>query len=273
MATMLWSLNGVFMPLLRSPTRLNLNVPTIEPMHVAFYRVFFAGLVLVPTLRRADISWRWGMLFAAGCFAAMNLTFTLALAQGDVASTLFLQYTAPAWLYLASVYVLGDAPNRRGFRAVLIALLGVIVIVGGGWSNDQIGVMLLALASGVTYAGVLLGIGRLRGVSPRWLTVVNLLSSALVLLPFAVMLSQPSLPQLAALMIFGGLQLGLPYWLMARGLRSVGPQEAGILTLAEPLLSTLWAYLVGGQVPSRWTALGGVLILAALAYQYWPRRK
>ena len=85
-------------------------------------------------------------------------------------------------------------------------------------------------------------------------------------------LPMPSAKQLAVLAIFGGIQLGLPYWLMARGLKSVTPREAGTLTLAEPLLSTLWAYLVGGQVPTTWTVIGGVLILAALLYQYAPRR-
>jgi len=38
--------------------------------------------------------------------------------------------------------------------------------------------------------------------------------------------------------------MGLPYWLMARGLRTVSAQEAGTITLLEPLLNPLWAYLV-----------------------------
>jgi DME family drug/metabolite transporter len=69
-------------------------------------------------------------------------------------------------------------------------------------------------------------------------------------------------------------QMGLPYWLVARGLRSVSPQEAGAITLLEPLLNPLWAYLVspeteGLKLP---TLLGGALILGGLAWRYWPRR-
>jgi DME family drug/metabolite transporter len=274
LATLLWSLNGFFMPLLTSATPLGLHVPPVEGMHVCFFRAFFAGLVLAPTLRRSDIAFRRPMLFTAGCFAVMNLSFVLAMAKGGVASTLFLQYTAPAWLYLASVFLLREPPSARNRRAVILALTGVIIIVAGGWGSNQLPAMGLGVLSGVTFAGVLLGLRFLRHVSSTWITVVNLLTAAAVALPFLLLegLPMPAGRQLVVLAVFGGVQLGLPYLLMARGLQSVSPREAGTLSLAEPLLSTLWAYLIGGQVPTRWTLLGGLLILAALLYQYAPRR-
>ena len=57
-AALLWSLSGVFVPLLRSETRLGLHVPEVLPWHIAFFRVFFAGAVLVPLLKRRDVAWR-----------------------------------------------------------------------------------------------------------------------------------------------------------------------------------------------------------------------
>jgi drug/metabolite transporter (DMT)-like permease len=79
---------------------------------------------------------------------------------------------------------------------------------------------------------------------------------------------------LAWLFLFGAVQMGLPYWLMARGLRAVGPNEAGTLTLLEPLLNPVWAYLVSPATerPKPATLVGGALILAGIAYRYWPRR-
>jgi DME family drug/metabolite transporter len=54
----------------------------------------------------------------------------------------------------------------------------------------------------------------------------------------------------------------------------VSPQEAGVITLLEPLLNPLWAYLVAPETeaPTMYTLLGGVCILGALAWRYWPRR-
>jgi drug/metabolite transporter (DMT)-like permease len=64
--------------------------------------------------------------------------------------------------------------------------------------------------------------------------------------------------------------MGIPYWLVARGLRSVSPQEAGTITLLEPILNPLWAFLVVAEVPSKFELVGGGFILGALAWRYWP---
>ena len=96
----------------------------------------------------------------------------------------------------------------------------------------------------------------------------------LLLLPLVLVLAPPAptAAQWALLLFFGAVQMGLPYFLVARGLRSVSPQEAGTITLLEPLLNPLWVYLVVGETPSPWTLAGGALILGALAWRYWPRR-
>ena len=60
---------------------------------------------------------------------------------------------------------------------------------------------------------------------------------------------------------------------MACGLRGVTSQEAGTLTLLEPLLVPVWAYLTSGEVPGWPTFVGGSLIGAALVWQYWPEKE
>ena len=46
-----------------------------------------------------------------------------------------------------------------------------------------------------------------------------------------------------------------------------------MITLLEPLLNPLWSYLVADEVPASESYLGGALIVAALAWRYWPRGK
>jgi DME family drug/metabolite transporter len=273
-AAVLWSLSGAFKSVLTHPTPLGLHEPPVDPAQIAFYRVLFAGLVLVPTLRRTDISFRPAMVGMVLTFAAMNALFIRALTLGTAANAIFLQYTAPLWLYLAGIWWLGERPERRSTVAVAVGMLGVAVIVSGGWSGERLDVITLALASGVAYAGVLICLRVLRGESSRWLTVLNHLGSAVVLLPDAARFGLPTTSQLAWLFLFGAVQMGLPYWLMARGLRSVSPSEAGTLSLLEPILNPLWAYLVspGDERPGIRTWVGGLLILSGIAYRYWPTR-
>jgi DME family drug/metabolite transporter len=276
LAAVFWSLSGAFTRLLTHDAALTLGPEPVSGLSIAFFRAFFGGLVLLSTVRRMDVSFRRLMLLAMVFFAVMNATFVLAMAWGKSSNAILLQYTAPMWMYLASVWWLGEKPDRRSSWSLLIGLLGIAVILVGGWNDAQLGIILIALVSGFTYAGVLVCLRVLRDVSPRWLTVVNHLSAALVLVPVLYWLGWQALTpaQLVVLLVFGTVQMALPYWLVARGLRIVSPQEAGTILLLEPLLNPVWAFFVAParETPSLFTLLGGACILGALAWRYWPRK-
>lgn len=272
LAALLWSTSGAFTKVLTLPTAFHLDQPPIRSDLIACCRVLFAGLVLVPTLRRSDLTFRPMMIVTAGCFALMNYTFVRALALGTAANAIVLQYTAPMWMFLACVWLLGEKADRRGFVALWIGLTGIAIILWGGWNERELPIIGVALVSGAAYAGVMIGLRVMRSASPRWLTVVNHLTSGLVLVPFVWHLPTPTAGQLVVLFIYGAVQMAIPYWLVARGLKTVSPQEAGTITLLEPLLNPLWAYLVSGEQPHWYTFAGGAFILGALAWRYWPRK-
>jgi drug/metabolite transporter (DMT)-like permease len=285
-AAVLWSLSGLFTRLLQHPSALDLNEPRLTPLQIAFFRALFAGLFLVPMLRPRDVRFRPLMPVMVGLFAAMNALFISAIALGTSANAILLQNTAPFFVYLVSVFVLGEPPDRRSLHALLIGMVGMVVIVaGGGELGARFDVMLMGLGSGVTYAGIILCLRYLRDEASQWLIVQNHLGSATCLATAVLLangftfwvawLTAPSGRQLAFLAVFGSIQMGLPYFLFARGLRSVSPQEAGAITLLEPVLNPLWAYLIAPETdtPTVYTAVGGVLILGALGYRYMPRQK
>jgi drug/metabolite transporter, DME family len=275
LAAILWSLSGGFTKFLTGVMVQQHGFDEVSALQIAFYRVLFAGLVLAPGLRRADLAFRPAMLIMALAFAAMNALFVSAMALGTAANAILLQYTAPMWMYLASISWLGERPERRSTIALLIGMMGIAVIIVGGWDGGQLVTIVIALGSGVTYAAVLIFLRLLRGLSPLWLTVWNHLLGALVLLPLIWNEPLPAWQQYVVLFLFGSIQMGLAYWLVARGLRVVSPQEAGAITLLEPLLNPVWAYLVWSktETPPLVTYIGGALIVGALAWRYWPRAK
>jgi len=285
LAAVLWSLSGLLTRLLQNPTALDLNEPRLTPLQIAFFRALFAGLFLVPLLRPRHIRFRPLMPVMVGLFAAMNALFISAIALGTSANAILLQNTAPLFVYVVSVNLLGEPSDRRSLYALFIGLAGMIVIVAGsGQIGGRFDVVLMGLGSGVTYAGIILCLRYLRDEAPQWLVVQNHLGSA-VCLAVAVLLfngtafwldwlSAPTGRQLVFLVFFGSIQMGPPYWLFARGLRSVHPQEAGAIILLEPLLNPLWAYLISPETdtPPATTWVGGMLIIGALAYRYSPNR-
>jgi len=274
-AGVLWSLSGIFVKTLTTPTSLHLHEPMVDAGTMAFYRVLFAGLALSPGLIRVTAPRpSRALFFMVASFAIMNLLFVRAMAQGTAAGAILLQYTAPVWLLLASTFWLGEHADRRDVLLLCGGLIGIIVLVAGNWADSKPSIVACALGSGITYAGVLLGLRFLHTEAAVWLTVCNFFGSAIVALPLVLSQPVPRPPQLLWLALFGVVQLALPYWLMARGLRYVSSLEAGLLTLVEPVLNPLWAYLISPETekPTVATIAGGAIILDSLMVRYWPKR-
>src|SRR5262249_10505183 len=135
------------------------------PVQIACYRALFAGIVLVPLLQKGDLTVRPLMWLMALFFTVMNATFITAMALGTAANAILLQYSAPLWMYLAGVFLLGEKPERRNTISLILGLAGIAIIIAGGWTEGEPAVITIALASGLSYAGVLTCLRVLRGVS------------------------------------------------------------------------------------------------------------
>ena len=260
---MLWSLSG---PLAK--------IASIPGPSLASYRALFAGLFLLLFSRARPLKWRpalWGLI---ACFTLLNLTFLWALTLTSVANAIFLQCTAPLWTLAFCLFFLKEPLDRRSLVSVFLGLSGMALIAGGGWGDSPFGIA-LALASGVFYSLVTVLLRTLRGEDPVLITCIIHLAAGLLLLPLTFLPGQLPFWQLdsrllALLAVFGIVQLGIPYILYARGLKQVSPQEAGVITLLEPILSPLLAFIAVGEVPAPATVWGGSIVLFAVALRYFP---
>ena len=278
----------MFTRLLQRDTVFGLNEPALTPLQIAFFRALFAGLFFLPAMRRRDVAFRPLMVAMVVCFAVMSGLYMCALGYGPAANAILLQNTSPFFVYLFCVYVLREPADKRSLEAILIGLSGVGLIIAAGWVREGMGrveVTGMAPGSAIMYGAVILCLRSMRGQSAQWLVMQNHLGAA-ICLSMAVLLlwgpaywwewmTMPTIRQLVFLMFFGAIQMGLPYWLFARGLRSISPQEAGAITLLEPLLNPIWAYLIAPETetPPITTWIGGGLILGALAWRYSPRSR
>jgi DME family drug/metabolite transporter len=253
-AAILWSTSGFFVkaPFLAGWPGLTL----------AFWRAAFACVVLWPLVRRPQ--WSWKLLPATATFLAMNCTYLTSMAMGSAANAIWLQFTAPVWVLLFGVLVFKEKADWRDWLLVAFAAAGVTVILHFESHGESLEAVLWGLASGVFYAGVVLSLRQ-----SAWLVALNHLVTALVLAPVALGGSHfPSGIQWPLLAGLGIVQMGLPYVLFARGLKSIPGHEATGIGLVEPLLVPLWAYLAWGDRPAWWTLLGGGFILAGLLIRY-----
>jgi drug/metabolite transporter (DMT)-like permease len=263
----LWSLSGAVAK----------SIP-LDGVTIAIYRSLFAGLVLLPLVPRSRWVFRAEMVPLGVVFGAMVGFYLAAVKSTTAANAIYLQYTATFWVVPASALLLHERPDRRTLKAIALAVPGVATILLFGHDGSPIegrGV-LFGLGSGIAYAGVLLGLRRLRELDPVWQAAVTNLGGALALGAWSIGLTgsvaRPNSVQTLHLIALGVVQMGIPSVLLARGLREISAPEAGLIALLEPVLNPIWVVLATGERPRVATLIGGCFLLAGVAYRLLPAR-
>ncbi|MED5448492.1 MAG: DMT family transporter [Planctomycetota bacterium] len=259
-AAVLWSTTSLFV---KVDALRDIPGPTLAAL-----RALFAAVCLVPFVRISSVRWRVGLVPMATAFAAMNVLFLTAMTLTTAAAAVFLQYTATPWSFLLGLVILGETWRRGNVVAVGLAMAGIAIIVATTDGQSSLG-NLLAVASGLAFAAVIISLRHLRQESPVFLVLVNQAASCLVLLPWLAWHPPSlSLDQWLLLAAFGIVQMSIPYLLFARGLKSVPAQEAALIVLLEPVLTPVWVGLLGWEFAPATTWLGGALIVGGLLLRY-----
>jgi drug/metabolite transporter (DMT)-like permease len=250
------------------------------PLAVSFYRVAIAATILLPfaagDARRAWPSLsrrhRW-LLLASGLALALHFaTWIASLSYTTVASSVLLVNTAPLFAIVLSRLFLHEKPSRTEQVAIPVAFCGAALIAAGDWTGSA-GSLLgngLALAGAVTVA-VYQVIGRgLRDALPLnayvlgvWGTAACALAalarSSGVLLGGYPLRTWLLFTALAVVPTLGG------HGLVNKSLRSLPAPTVGLFLLGEPVLASIFAWLLFHETPGPWTLAGGAVVLAALA--------
>ena len=267
LAAVLWSSSGVFV---KSPPLEALPRDSAGPT-IAFYRAVVATLVLLPFFRPSRLRWHPALPVLVLCFAAMNILFISSMTLTTAANTILLQYSAPIWMFIASVTLLREKVDRRNVAGLVLGMVGVIVILQSFLGGAEALGVCLGVGAGVAYAGVVVCLRVLRDHDPIVLTTLNFAVSAAVLIPWVVVSGAvPDAPQAGVITAFGIIQVAAAYLVFTRGMQTVTPQEAGVITLLEPVLNPLWVLLLWHEPVAGATVVGGLFILSGLGVRYLP---
>lgn len=199
------------------------------------------------------------------CFTIMTAAFVLANTKTKAANVIILQYTSTFWVFLLSPRFAGERPRTEDRWILAVAMVGIAVIFAGNMATD-LAALVIALASGFFYALLTLMIRIMRDSDSAAVTVFNNLGSAVLLLPLVLLVGgwPTGTRYWVLLVLLGVAQFGLPYYLYSLGLVRVPAYQAALVTMAEPILNPLWAYIaVRDPVPPT-TLVGGGIVLAAL---------
>jgi DME family drug/metabolite transporter len=260
----------------------------LGPLDIAWHRMAIGAVVLLvgtaltrrrrrgtPTALTRATAVRL-VLIGAGLAAYQLAYFAAVAAAGVSIATLVALGLAPLLIAVGASVLGHGRPDRATVVALVVALTGLVLLVGisAGVDTGTTVVLgaLLAVGSALGYAVVTLaGAGVPAGIP---VTVAGFAGGALLLTPVALVTGLHSTSDpvaLAVLLYLGVVPSALAYALFFAGIRTVPGAVASIVTLLEPLTATILATVFLGERLAPGALAGGLLVLAAVAGLYVSR--
>ena len=181
---------------------------------------------------------RWNRWIALGAVSicGTNILFTMANKMTTATNAIVLQFTAPVFVLLISMLFLHKKPQKLDLVVCAVVLLGVLCFFMESLGAGELLGNLVALCSGLTYAGVFL-LNDMPHADPISSVFWGDVCSAVVGLPFLLQETDFSPGPMASLFILGAFQVGLAYIFMCQGLKTTPAVTASLISGIEPVLN------------------------------------
>ncbi|QIK75808.1 DMT family transporter [Nocardioides piscis] len=222
--------------------------------------------------RRAVIT---GLLMGGVGYAAQAGLYFSALTRVDASQVALVFCVYPLLVMVGAVLIGRDRPSLRRAGALVLALVGVAMVLGGAetGSFDAVG-STLAFGAAVVYAVYILVGDRVAGPDPLAFTALICCGAFVTFTGWSLFNGAPDLGFAASgwiwLVLIALVSTVAAILLFFSGLARVGPTVASLLSILEPVVTVLSAALVFGESLTAQQAVGGVLVLATIALVQWP---
>ncbi len=255
------------------------RLATAPALIISFYRMLFTVMMITPYVfshyRREILRMkRSSYLLCIGsgiCLALHFATWIASLSMTTVAASTVLVSCSPMIVAAAECLMQRKRPSRVLLLGLTLAFCGTLLIASDGSGNLSFSGNLLALAGGFFVAFYLLLGVRVQKTVSLWAYVFLVYLSAAITLGLLALITQTAFrgypPRdylLFAAMAFFCSVLGhtVYNWLLSFH----GATLISVSTLCEPVFASLLAYFILQETPPILTLLGGVLILAGVAF-------
>ena len=244
----------------------------VGPMVMNFYRALFlmcAVMILLVIRHRGAAVVRvigvgWPGLLAGMMLAVTVITFIQSLTHTTVANTLFVLGAIPfvtaalAWMFLS------ERPNSATLVTMAIAFGGIVIMIGEGFTIGSAYGNVMALLATLCFAIYAVLVRRYRQID----MLPAILISTFIIMAVVALMRQGELEisrqGLLLCLLWGGVMSGFTSAVFIFASRHVVAAELTLFMLLEFALGPVWVWLFINEIPSRWTLVGGVLVISAL---------
>ena len=197
---------------------------------------------------------------------AMAVGFTayvFAMSTTTVANVLFIISTQTIWLALFGYLFLKEKISLKTFLSIVLAMLGILVMIGGSLNTGSMLGNLAALFIPINFAFLILLIRKY----PNLDLVPALFFGGLIIMFFSFFMTDTTVVSKHNLIVgflLGSFQHAFGFVCIVIGARSTPAVVVGLLMLVETLLGPFWVWVFLAEIPPMSVFIGGGIIILAV---------
>jgi drug/metabolite transporter (DMT)-like permease len=247
----------------------------------AFYRMFFGFLFLLPyALVTKKFNWPektlWFPIVICGLIFASDIAvWNLSIHYSNATQATLLTNLSPVWVGIGTFLFLPDKPKPRFWIGTLVALAGMVVLIGWqAFAEMRLDKgFALAILSGVLYASYMLVsktvLNRFDIIS---FMTINMAVSSLYLLVICIFFNQPLAgfqPSIWLVFLVQGLICQLVGWLAINyAVKKMDTKTVSLSLLSQAIVTGLFAWAFIHEKVTFQMIAGGIIILVGIAITF-----
>lgn len=250
----------------------------------AFYRMFFGLLFIAPYLvftRRFTFPAKtlWLPIILCGIIFATDIAvWNMSIHYSNATQATLLTNLSPVWVGVGAFLFLPDKPKPAFWIGTLIALAGMVVLIGPEAFTEMRfdKGFLLAVFSGILYAAyMIISKSVLNKIDIVSFMTVSMAASSVYLLIVCIALGQPLwnfTPSVWSVFVINGLICQLLGWLtISYATQKMDANRVSLSLLSQALVTGIFAWLFINEKITLQMVAGGMIILVGIAVTFKVR--
>ena len=242
-----------------------------DTWQILFWRSFFFNLTLALFLYFVYKKEAFSIIKKSGfpgllggiAMAVGFIAYVFAMRTTTVANVLFIISTQTIWLALFGYLFLKEKINLKTFLSIVLAMLGILIMIGGSLNTGSMLGNLAALFIPINFAFLILLIRKY----PNLDLVPALFFGGLIIMFFSFFITETivvSKHNLIVGFLLGSFQHAFGFICIVIGARSTPAVVVGLLMLLETLLGPFWVWVFLSEIPPMSVFIGGGIIILAV---------
>ena len=199
------------------------------------------------------------------------VAFVVAMSNTTVANVVFIISTQTMFLAIFGYFYLKEKVSLIGLTSILLAMSGIIIMVGDSISGGSLFGNIVALAIPINFAILVMIIRKNTKVD----MVPAIFYSGIFSLIYGFFLTESfefTKHDLWMGFLLGVPQLAVSFICITIGSRTVESATVGILMLMETLCAPLWVWLFLNEIPPISVFIGGAVIISAIILKSFDKK-